>query len=465
MVAASYTRKTIKFGEAISIAEQNEKIEHFAKVHRMSVSRKYSDRKDDVESEDGFLEMKDAGLSRSFDCLILWSFMYLGKDPLNGYNLLRYGFLPAGIGFAVVEDDFLSVGKTTEEVTKYLDQKYKERRKAHGLEIAHLARKARANTLYGYKVVDDDFVIDDEVRHIVEEIFALAVEGKTTREICDWLNQTDIEAPQMYLRRKAGKDTEGIPDKWKRDSVKKILTDSRYKGVRKITRAGIDSYVPIPAYIDEVTYEKINGNAAPVKIRSKMENPLFKMVFDKDTQIKMYLGDYMGDGVKRYFISKLTEEARQYKKKAISADLVWTEVETAINREHQIALDIKKRLESEEGKRELKRLTQDDEEELHDVFARMLCAEELFEDDLLHELDKRFTELHERIKLYRMAIGQNNPWIKLYSGMTGQITLNKESAKEYVEKVEIHRNEKVEFIPKHQEMKQYFPQAWLELEA
>ena len=58
-----------------------------------------------------------------------------------------------------------------------------------------------------------------------------------------------------------------------------------------------------------------------------------------------------------------------------------------------------------------------------------------------------------------------NPWIKLYSGMTGQITLNKESAKEYVEKVEIHRNEKVEFIPKHQEMKQYFPQAWLELEA
>ena len=46
-----------------------------------------------------------------------------------------------------------------------------------------------------------------------------------------------------------------------------------------------------------------------------------------DTQIKMYLVTIWVMAW-RYFISKLTEEARQYKKKAISADLVWTEAET-----------------------------------------------------------------------------------------------------------------------------------------
>jgi hypothetical protein len=465
MVVASYTRKLVKYGEAISIAEQNTQIERFVKDHRMSVSKKYSDRKDNVEAEDGFLEMKEAGLNRTFDCVIFWSFMYLGKDPLNGYNLLRFGFLPVGIDFAVVEDNFLSIGKTTDEIIQYLERKYKERRKAHGLAVAPLAQKARANTLYGYKIVNDDFVIDDAVRPVVERIFSLAVEGKTTREICDWLNSAGIESPQIYLGKEAGKNTDGLSSEWKLPAIKKILTDSRYKGIRKVTKAGVVSFIPIPAYIDESTYDTINGNPTPAKRGAKMENPLFKKVFDKDTQLKMYVGDYMGDGIKRYHISKLTEEARQYKKKAISAEFVWTEAESAMNREHQIAANVQNKLESEEGEQELKRQTQDYEEELHKVFAGMLCAEELFEDDLLHELDKRFAELHERIKQYRAAYSLNNPWIKLYSEMPEQVTLNKDTADKYIEKIEIIRNEAVEFVPKHLEMKRYFPKAWLEPEA
>ncbi|MBO4356145.1 MAG: hypothetical protein J5850_04760, partial [Clostridia bacterium] len=100
MICASYTRKAVKFGETISIPEQNEKIEQFAKQYRMNVSKKFSDKKDDWNAEDGFLEMKEAGINRRFDCILFWSIMNFGQDPLNGYNLLLHTFFPAGIDFA-----------------------------------------------------------------------------------------------------------------------------------------------------------------------------------------------------------------------------------------------------------------------------------------------------------------------------------------------------------------------------
>jgi len=101
MICASYTRQTIKFGEAISISEQEKAISEFVKSKRMTIDKAYTDESNDVEAEDGFNTMKEGGINRAFDCIVFYSMMYFGKEPLVGYNLLLHSFIPAGIDFAV----------------------------------------------------------------------------------------------------------------------------------------------------------------------------------------------------------------------------------------------------------------------------------------------------------------------------------------------------------------------------
>jgi len=463
MIAASYTRRSVKFGEAISIQEQNEGIERFAKAHRMNITKKYSDRKENVESEEGFLDMKEAGFDRRFDCIVFWSMMCFGKDPLNGYNLLRHAFLPAGIDFAVVSDDFISVGKTKEEIEEYLLSKYKERRKAHSAMVAILARRARTNTLYGYKIEDGEFSIDPKVKPIVDEIFKMALAGSSAREICNHLNENGITPPQIYLRKEAGRSTDGQPLEWNLIAVKKILTDSRYKGVRKVSDYGAISLLPFPAYIDDAVYDIINSKKMTSKRTERWQNPLSKLVFDKETDIKMYAGDYLTNGGNYYFVSKRAEHVKGYKKKAIPVDTVLREVAEALKREHLFALSVLGQLRT--SGEEAENQTSKYRLELKKVFEQMLCAADLGDAETICKLDKRFSELQDAISQISSAFNMNNPWIKLYAEMPPDIQLTAEAAKQYVGKVQICRNESVEFIPKFYEKKSFFPNEWLTCEV
>ena len=124
MICVSYTRSRIRFGEALSITEQNEKINAWMKGRRMTIDQKYSDRKEDINADEGFNEMKEAGINRQFECVVFWSIMYFGNDPLVGYNLLLHTFIPAGIDFAVVCDNFFSFGHSVEEIEEYLQNKF-----------------------------------------------------------------------------------------------------------------------------------------------------------------------------------------------------------------------------------------------------------------------------------------------------------------------------------------------------
>lgn len=463
MICASYTRKSVKFGEIISIPEQNEQIEQFAKRYRLTVSKKFTDRKEDWNEEDGFLEMKEAGMNRRFDCILFWSVMNFGKDPLNGYNLLRHTFFPAGIDFAVVCDNFFSAGKTDDEICEYLQEKYKERRNIHNVKQALIARELRMNTLYGYKVVDGDFVIDEKVESNVRRIFRLALEGKTKKEICKWLNDNKVDAPQIYLRRKAGKDTQGIPTDWEYSQVKKILTDKRYMGIRQTSLKGVVSEVPIPAYIDEETYNKLNPYL-PVKHKNKRENPLFKMVYDKDTMIRMYVGDYMSDGGWCYYVRFQNVVTRGYTKKAIDAIEVIRYVESALRQEQRMAQKVFEKLSGKEGQEEYLKRTETLRLYIWELMEQLLNeVDRENSDDAFGELDSRYTEARAELERYQIAFGENNPWVRLFLGLPEFENLNYRTAKEYIDKVLIIKNEKAELLPMHYKWKELFPKEWLEV--
>lgn len=463
MICASYTRKSVKFGETISIPEQNEQIEQFARRYRMTVSKKFTDRKEDWNEEDGFLEMKEAGMNRRFDCILFWSVMNFGKDPLNGYNLLRHTFFPAGIDFAVVSDNFFSAGKTEEEIRDYLQEKYKERRDIHNVKQASIARGLRMNTLYGYKVVDGDFVIDEKAEENVRRIFEMALKGKTKKEICQWLNDNKVDAPQIYLRLEAGKDTQGIPTDWEYSQVKKILTDRRYMGERKATAKGAVSFHTMPAYIDEKTYNRLNPDL-PIKRIVKRENPLFKMVYDKDTMIRMYVGDYMSDGGWVYYVRYKNDVTRGYTKKAIPASNVIAYVESALWKEHLMAKKVLEKLNSEEGREDYLKRTETLRLYIGDLMNRLLDeVDGENRDDEFGELDSLFAEAQAELERYNTSFSGDNPWIKLFQGMPEISSLSYKTAKKYIDKVFIIKNETVELLPLYNEWKELFPKEWLEV--
>jgi hypothetical protein len=129
--------------------------------------------------------------------------------------------------------------------------------------------------------------------------------------------------------------------------------------------------------------------------------------------------------------------------------------------ERQIALNVLQMLGTEECEKELQRQVQPYDDELHKVFDRMLYVDK----EMFLELDKRYSELYEIIMRIKAAYSIQNTWIKTYSDMSEDEKLSLQSAKKYVEKVLVYRNEAVEFVPKYDEMKRFFPQAWLRLEV
>ena len=54
MIVVSYTRVVSAIEEPLSIREQNEHIAEYIKKKGWKLSKKYSDRKDDLEADDGF---------------------------------------------------------------------------------------------------------------------------------------------------------------------------------------------------------------------------------------------------------------------------------------------------------------------------------------------------------------------------------------------------------------------------
>lgn len=126
MRIVSYTRTTCCFPskEAPSITEQNEHIGKYAAIHNFKIADKYNDRKKDVTANEGFQRLLQDGIMRKFDAVIVDSVFLAGKDLWNAKETLLETFHYAGIGFIVVEDDFISIGKSSIEAERYFETKY-----------------------------------------------------------------------------------------------------------------------------------------------------------------------------------------------------------------------------------------------------------------------------------------------------------------------------------------------------
>ena len=85
---------------------------------------------------------------------------------------------------------------------------------------------------YGYIKDPKDkhkFLIDKNVSHIIRKIFDMILDGKSRREVTDFLNDNDILTLSEYLKINTNKDIT-VMKKWNSEMVNSILRNENYTG-------------------------------------------------------------------------------------------------------------------------------------------------------------------------------------------------------------------------------------------
>ncbi len=85
---------------------------------------------------------------------------------------------------------------------------------------------------YGYIKDPKDkhtFLLDKNVSHIIKKIFDMVLDGKSRREIVDFLNNNDILTPSEYLNINTNEDISAVK-KWNPEMVNTILKNENYTG-------------------------------------------------------------------------------------------------------------------------------------------------------------------------------------------------------------------------------------------
>jgi len=85
---------------------------------------------------------------------------------------------------------------------------------------------------YGYIKDPKDkhkFLIDKNVSHIIRKIFDMILDGKSRRDVADFLNDNDILTSSEYLKINTNKDIT-VMKKWNSEMVNSILRNENYTG-------------------------------------------------------------------------------------------------------------------------------------------------------------------------------------------------------------------------------------------
>ena len=236
MNCVSYTRSTnclLENGNSVlPIMEQNAHIRKFISGRRWKLTGKYSDRKHDPNLDAAFLEMREDGVNRKFDCVVIESMYQCGRDAFQAVALFRKTFYPAGIQFAVIEDNFCSADVTPDEVEEYLKSVWGKYHGRHTGERLGRHTVLRHLTVYGFVYDREQNVlnIDEPSAAIIREIIGRVAAGEKTGDIAKDLTDRNVETPSRYIERMTGDHRRLLQSAWTTGAVYSITTNPKYCG-------------------------------------------------------------------------------------------------------------------------------------------------------------------------------------------------------------------------------------------
>ena len=188
-----------------------------------------------------FQRMLENIKNKKIDVIIIKDLSRLGRNYIETGNFIEVIFPGMGISVISVDenceidstdyygDDYLPLKNLFNDTyAKDISKKVRSSlivKKYNGEFVGKLAP-------YGYIKDPKDkhkFLIDKNVSHIIKKIFNMILNGKSRREVADFLNDNDILTPSEYLKINTDKDTT-IMKKWNPEMVNSILRNENYTG-------------------------------------------------------------------------------------------------------------------------------------------------------------------------------------------------------------------------------------------
>ena len=423
------------------------------------MSDKYSDRKKDQSENSAFEQLLQDGIQRKFDAVIVDSVFRAGKDLWSAREVLLQTFHFAGIGFIVVEDGFISNGKTNDEAEAYFDQKYGLLRKEN---IRHRVNQRNRKGIlswndvkYGYRLTDDyQLVVDEETAPVVKRMFELCAKGWTPREIADLFTFEMIPIPLVTR----GMNVEiKDPFKWDRMKIRRLLDKTVYIGHwSKVVQGEVMEFTNEPI-VDEETFQIVQEYLESIATNAKPPRPKHKfngLVCDKELGFRIMLRKTRG-GVP-YFAFAAKPKGYSGKTQLLQADLE-DELRIALNREKEKAERIAERIKAEgdtvreeilcrmdDAFRKRAFILADSQQERMESYRKcgsgditeeeMKLAEEKYQ-NIVSDMESAFKGYFEKKERLKTAMSEENPWVKLFREWDPELEFDRETLQKFVSRI------------------------------
>ena len=230
--------------ESNSIINQKQIIDNYLKEHKeyklvdYYVDDGYSGTNFDRPE---FQRMLEDIKNKKIDVIIIKDLSRLGRNYIETGNFVEVVFPAMGVSVISVDENY-----EMDSLDYYGSDYVPLKNLFNDMYAKDISKKVRSSLVvkkyngefvgklapYGYIKDPKDkhkFLIDKNVSHIIKKIFDMILNGKSRREVADFLNQNDILTPSEYLNIKTNKDVT-VMKKWNSEMVNSILRNENYTG-------------------------------------------------------------------------------------------------------------------------------------------------------------------------------------------------------------------------------------------
>ncbi len=413
-----------------NITDQNLEIAEYMKQKRWTVSKKYSDRRQDGSEVSSFNRLIADGIDRNYDLVVIWSMFFFGEDVQAAVDLLLDIFYPAGIQFAVVEDDFCSLDHDEQEVVRYLkDCRHKYKSMLASMFCSRY-NEGKRYKFYGYIWNPDETLEEDpESVKVIKAMYAMALDGMNSRKIAERLNAEGVETTVQYRNRKMGKEQKTKTTKdfaWTTSTVRYVLKNEMYTGkwIRPTMWQTVEMKCPV--IIGREDYDKIqrqffsHRRKGAVLPRQKTHSYFTGILFDQFTGEKFFPDRKLIGGTEIYRLrsekNALVTEKGHYLQEEVLICRLFEQLDQ-IHREAEQTLKYIRSISGRQRKVQLQSVCQ---QRMQQLFAEMINLEKRLKENnaaaehALRLLEEEMEEQEELIDYYEKLFGESNPWLELY---------------------------------------------------
>ena len=258
-----------------SITQQVDACKKYAENNDMNVIKIYKDEAKTGRNDDRaeFQRMLRESKQGAFEAVLVWKFDRFArnmKDALNNESILEENGVKVISATELIPDGAIGiiVKAVLLGINEYYSVDLSEKTQRGSSANAQLGKFLGGTVPLGYKIVNQEYTLDEEKAPYVKKVFSMYASGKSVVEICQYLNDRGIKS--------------SLGATFNNNSLHHMLKNERYLG----TYIYKDVVIPnrIPQIIDKDLFDTvqkilIENKKNPARKRAKEEYILLGKLF------------------------------------------------------------------------------------------------------------------------------------------------------------------------------------------